>query len=322
VNKPTPLMAWIILFLVITIYPVVSGSNPMLVASSIFSIWAAVNLMWVLVWGTAGLFSLATMAVVGTASYGVAYLSINYGLAWYFMLPLGIIFGLVIGMIIGLPVLRVKGVYYSLLTMGITEFLRVYVSQNKALGSSASGLYGADSFVPEALLNTRAGFTIIHFVALIVLLLALLVHYRVDHGRLGLLLRTARESESTALAFGVNVPRTRMMVFIISSMALGFIGAFYVTVFRSISASIFSLETLLLLLAMMVIGGMNSRFGIVLGTALVVFVDQQLTHLGPNRMIGIAVAMLLITLFAENGLVSVPTQIRRWLKKRQTPVGT
>ena len=146
----------------------------------------------------------------------------------------------------------------------------------------------------------------------------MILHYFIDNGRLGLLLRTARESESTALAFGVNVPWARMMVFVLSSMALGFIGAFYVTIFRSISVSIFPLETLLLLLAMMVIGGMNSRFGIVLGTALVVFVDQQLTDLGPNRMIGIALAMLLVTLFTENGLVSIPTQLRRWFKRYET----
>ena len=168
-NRKTPKLAWIILLLVIAVYPVISGSNSLLVASSTFSTWAAVNLMWVLVWGTAGLFSLATMPVVGVAGYGVAFLSINYGLPWYFMLPLGVIFGLIIGIIIGLPALRIRGVYYSLLTMGIAEFLRVYVSQNKALGASASGLYGADSFIPETLVNTPSGFIIIHFVALLVL---------------------------------------------------------------------------------------------------------------------------------------------------------
>lgn len=307
---------WAIAFAVLAVFPILVGGGPILVASSIFSIYAAINLIWVLVWGTAGLFSLGTMTIVGISGFAAAYLSINMGTPWWVSLIVGTLLGLVTGVIVGLPALRVRGIYYSLMTMGINEFVRVYALQSKELGSLQGGLYGASTFIPEAFINQREGFLIGHFIALILLALALVVHYRVNGGRLGLLLRAARESESTAQVFGIDVAYMRMAVFIISSMALGFIGGFYVSLFRSISPNIFSLDTLLLLLAMMVIGGMQSPAGVVLGTAIVVFVDQFFIDIGPNRIIGIAIATLIITLTTQEGLIGIPAQLRRCREKR------
>lgn len=308
---------WTIAFIFLAVFPVLVGGGPILVASSIFGIYASINLIWVLVWGTAGLFSLGTMTIVGVSGFGAAYLSIHFGTSWPVSLLIGALLGFVTGVIVGLPALRVKGIYYSLMTMGINEFVRVYALQSKELGSLQGGLYGASSFIPEAFINQREGFLIGHFAALALLALALVIHYRVAGGRLGLLLRTARESESTAQVIGIDVARIRMAVFIISSMALGLIGGFYVSLFRSISPNIFSLDTLLLLLAMMVIGGMQSPQGVVLGTAIVVFVDQFLVEIGPNRIIGIAIATLIITLTTQEGLVGIPAQIRRWRHQRR-----
>ncbi len=309
-------LRWAAVFAALAILPPLTNSGPILVTSSIFSVWAAINLMWVLVWGTAGLFSLATMTVVGVGGYAAAFVSINYGVSWVVLPFVGILAGLVMGLLLGLPALRIKGVYFSLLTMGINEFLRVYVSQSKEMGSLQGGLYGVSSFIPEAMVNQREGFLVGHFVGLGLLALALVYHLWIDQGRLGLLLRTSRESESSAQVFGINVASTRMTVFILSSMALGLIGAFYASLFRSVSVNLFSLDTLLLLLAMMVIGGMNSPSGVILGTALVVFVDQILIDLGPNRMIGIAAVTLIITLTAENGLIGLPHQLRVWWAHR------
>ena len=101
----------------------------------------------------------------------------------------------------------------------------------------------------------------------------------VDSGRLGLLLRTARESEGVAKGLGIDVVRARFAVFIISSAVLGLIGGFYTGFYGGVSLTIFDFNTLLLLLAMIVVGGIGSAKGAIIGTALLLYIDRTYADL-------------------------------------------
>ena len=274
--------------------------------------------MWNLIIGTAGIFSLATMAVVGSAAYTASYLSIQWGLPWPIMLLTGTLVGLISGLIIGAPSKRIENLYYALLTLGLVELCRVYVVQSRALGSSTGGLYGADSFIPGQYALQRPGL-IIGFLASMMLLFLMLGVYRVVNGqRLGLLLRTAREDEAAAEAMGIDYVKVRIQVFVISSAALGFIGGFYAAYFKGASPSLFSIQTLLLLFAMIVIGGMDTSEGAVVGTGIVVFIDKVFVQFGPNRIILIGLIMLFVTLFTRGGLLGIKAQYRAFREKKKS----
>ena len=107
----------------------------------------------------------------------------------------------------------------------------------------------------------------------------------------------------------------------ISSAVLGLVGAFYVCFYRGISPAIFDFNTLLLLFAMIVVGGLGSRRGVLLGTAVLLFINQYYLQSGPARLIGIALLMLLVTLFTRRGLIGVPDQLRDWLAARRARRG-
>ena len=92
------------------------------------------------------------------------------------------------------------------------------------------------------------------------------------------------------------------MVFLISSMALGFIGGFYTAYYRGVAFNIFSFDTVLLGLAMITIGGIGRAEGAVVGTMLVVILDKVLISLGPIRYILIGLLMIFTILFLKNGL--------------------
>ncbi|MCU0869325.1 MAG: branched-chain amino acid ABC transporter permease, partial [Burkholderiales bacterium] len=281
-------------------------------AAAIFSIYAAINLVWMLIIGTAGLFSLATLAVVGTAAYGSAWLAIQFGLPWWAMPAIGAGTGLVAGLVIALPAIRLDGFYYALLTLGLVELCRVWVVQSRALGSATGGLYGAPSYVPEAFDGTPTELQIKYF-ACLALLLAALALYRVVNGqRLGRLLRTAREDEAFAEAVGIGYDRARIQVFLISSAALGVIGGFYAAHFKGVSPSIFSTDQLMLMLAMIVIGGIGTAEGAVVGTLLVVLADKLLVEWGPWRLVLIGALMLATVLFTRAGLFGIRAQFRAW----------
>jgi branched-chain amino acid transport system permease protein len=308
---------WTVAIVALAVIPALRGSNTLLGSVGIFGIYAAINLMWILVIGTAGIFSLATLAIVGAAAYIASWLSIKFGVPWPVMLIIGTGVGLVFGFVLALPAMRLDRMYYALLTLGIVELCRVYVVQSSTFGSATGGLYGADTFVPAGV-GYRSGLVISYLAALGLMAVMLVIHYVVDGRRLGLLLRTARETEVAAEAIGINLLRIRIQVFMISSGALGFIGGFYAAYFKGASPSLFSTDTLLVLFAMIVIGGMGSAEGAVIGTAIVVYLNNARVSLGPPRIIAIGGIMAVTALLTREGLYGIPAQYRAWRDKRKT----
>ena len=148
---------------------------------------------------------------------------------------------------------------------------------------------------------------------------ALLLYRMVNGKRLGRVLRMAPEKrEAFAEATGVNYRLARIQVFIVSSIGLGFIGGFYVTHFRGISPNLFSFDTVLLGLAMLVIGGLGRAEGAVVGTLIVVFIDRVMLDLGPLRFILIGGLMLVVVLFLRDGIFGIKAQFRAWRDKKKS----
>lgn len=313
---------WAIALALLAVVPPVLGvaldSQSLLSAAAVFALYAAINLVWMLVVGTAGIFSLATLAIVGAAAYGGAWLSIEYGLPWWGMIPVGTVIGLAFGIVIAIPAIRLEGFYYALLTLGLVELCRVYVIQSRAFGSATGGLFGADSYVPDSFDETEA-LLLAYFASFVVMLLALALYRMVNGQRLGRMLRAAPEKhEAFAEAVGIDYRRARIQVFLISSAALGAIGGFYAAHFKGASPSLFSMDSLMLMLAMIVIGGIGTAEGAVLGTAIVVLFDKALIDLGPMRLILIGLIMLATVLFTRGGLFGIKQQFRAWRNKKKS----
>ena len=312
---------WVLGFIALMLAPFVfpeGNQRVLLSAAAVFSIYAAINLCWTLVIGTAGIYSLATFAIVGAGAYGSAYLSIHFGLPIPLMLLVGGLIGLVFGILIAIPAVRLEGFYYALLTLGVVELCRVYIIQSKAFGSEIGGLYGAATYIPEAW-DEFAQLRLGYYVAATVLVAALVLFRFINGKRLGRILRMAPEKrEAFAEATGVNYRAARIQVFLISSAALGVIGAFYATHFRGASPNLFGFDTVAMALAMLVIGGLGRAEGAVLGTLIVVFIDRVLIDLGPLRIVLIGVLMLIVVLFLRGGVFGIKTQFRVWRDKKKS----
>ncbi len=311
---------WVICLMMLAVAPFLfpqSMENTLLTAGAIFGIFAAINVCWTLIIGTASIFSLATYAVVGVAAFITSWLSINYGVPWWYLPPIGAAIGLLFGGLIALPAMRLDGFYYALLTLGLNELCRVYFTTSKQFGSASGGLYGASTYINpdwspqiQSLVSYYGGF---------LLLLAALVLFRLINGkRLGRLLRMAPEKrEAFAEATGVDYKRARVTIFLVTSIALGFIGGFYTAHYRGVAFSIFSFDTVLLGLAMLTIGGIGRAEGAVAGTLIVVVLDKVLLNLGPIRHIMIGGLMLGVVLFLNNGLYGMKQQFRAWRDKKK-----
>jgi branched-chain amino acid transport system permease protein len=255
---------------------------------------------------------------VGAGAYAATYTAIQLGLPWWTLPFIGSVMGLIFGVIIALPATRLDGFYYSLLTLGVVELCRVYVLQSRELGNATGGLYGAPSYIPEHW-SEHSQLLLGYYACGVLVLLALLLYRFVNGKRLGRVLRMAPEKrEAFAEATGVNYRSARIQVFIISSIALGFIGGFYATHFRGVSPNLFTFDTMLLSLAMLVIGGIGRAEGAVVGTLIVVFIDRVLLDLGPLRLILIGLIMLAVVLWLRNGIFGIKDQFRAWRDKKKS----
>lgn len=312
---------WVMGMLTMLLAPLIFPAglqNTLLAAGVYFGIYGAINLCWMLIIGTASIFSLATFAVAGTSAFISTWLSVTYGLPWWTLPLTGSLVGLIFGVVIALPATRLDGFYYALLTLGLNELCRVYFLQSKQFGSATGGLYGADSYLSESWAPLTQS-TVGYYAAMGLLLSALLFYRMIDGRRLGRILRMAPEKrEAFAEATGVDYRRARIGVFIVSSVALGFIGGFYAAHYRGVGFSIFSFDTVLLGLAMLVIGGIGRAEGAVVGTAIVVFLDKVLISWGPVRLIAIGIIMMLVVLFLRGGLFGIKNQFRAWRDKKKS----
>jgi branched-chain amino acid transport system permease protein len=312
---------WMVGLFALAAIPIAVGQQLVFSIFGSICFFAAINVLWTLIIGTAGLQSYASLATVGVGAYAATYLSITYGIPWPIMLVVGTLFGALMGFIISVPARRLDGLYYALLTIGISEFLRSYITQSESLGGQFNGaLFGADRIVSEEAMQTSSGQTISYLVSFFVLLISLAIFRLVSGGRIGILLRTAqasKEDESFAAAIGIDFQRARLVVFLIASAALGFVGAFYATNQGGASLSLFSLDQMLLLLAMIVIGGLGKAEGAVVGTVIVVFLNQWFTSWGPWRIVLVGFLMLASVLYTRNGLFGLRQQLIEIRERRK-----
>ena len=242
------------------------------------------------------------------------------GLPWWTLPLIGMFIGLGFGIIIALPALRLDGFYYGLLTLGLNELCRVFITTSKAFGSASGGLFGADTFINQdwtPMTQTYASY----YSAFLLLIAALFLFRFVDGKRIGRILKLAPEKkESFAEASGVDYKRARVTVFLISSVALGFIGGFYAAYYRGVAFNLFDFHTVVMGLAMITIGGIGRSEGAVVGTLIIVILDRVLIELGPMRYIIIGVLMMFTILFLRNGLFGIRKQFKEWRNKKKNEV--
>jgi branched-chain amino acid transport system permease protein len=310
---PRGFLFWLAFSCGLFLVPALDHSPYFLSELMLFGMYFSMNLMWSLVVGTAGLYSFATLAIAGISTYAGAWLSVKHGWPWWLYIPTVAVLGAVVGLLVALPAVRLRGVYFALLTIGLVELCRSYVQQDRKNFGGAQGLTGTDSMISASLQGTVRGYLYAYGVLLIVIFVTLGAYWWVQDGRLGLRLRTARESEPVAQALGIDIPRSRLAVFVITSAVLGLVGGYKAAYAGSAVPADFAFSQLLLLFAMIVVGGLESPRGIAIGTALLLFVDQHYLDQGAKRLIALGLLMLLVTLFTTSGLAGIPGQIRAWI---------
>ncbi|HTU56367.1 MAG TPA: branched-chain amino acid ABC transporter permease [Acetobacteraceae bacterium] len=265
-----------------------------MIIGMMFAIMAA---SWSLLAGYAGQFSFGHMAFVAIGGYTAALLATGAGLP----LPLGMLAGVVLSALVGGGVggicLRMSGPYLAIFTMAFSEVLRIIIVTEVEVTGGAGGIT-----VPP-LFHARTDFPY-YYLILALLVVSVGGMMAIVASRWGLFFRAIRENEQAAAAAGVKVTRFRIIAFAIASSLAGLAGAFYAPYIGILTPDVASQDQMGLVVAMAIVGGMESLPGAVAGAIAVEFLVEALRSYGQWRLVIFGALLLFTMRFARNGLIA------------------
>ena len=274
--------------------------------------------------GLAGLLDLGYVAFYAVGAYSYALLSKNFGLNFWECLPLAGLFAAMFGVALGFPVLRLRGDYLAIVTLGFGEIIRIVLLNWQPVTGGPNGISGIARpsffglpFTADPPEGTRAfhevfgldyaSFHRIVFLYYLILALALLTNLftlRIRRLPVGRAWEALREDEIACRALGINPTNTKLTAFAIGAMFGGFAGSFFATRQGFISPESFTFIESAVILAIVVLGGMGSQAGIVLAAAFLTLLPELAREFSLFRMLAFGLAMVLIMVWRPQGLLS------------------
>lgn len=296
---------------------------------TLFFIWATVVTQWNLVFGVAGIFSLAQMAIFAFGGYTTAMLGLYGGWNLWAALPVGGIAAVVFSLVIGLACLRLRGPYVALLTLAIAQVMYLLIITDTACfymegvtcrnftgGTRGFAKYGDFGF------REWLGFKYMamgdYYLALGVLVLATAFSIFLSHGPLGAAFQALRDSPEYAVSRGISRFKFQMLVFAASAFFTGLAGGVYAGYYKVMGANTLYLSPLLFLLAMMVVGGLGKTWGPLLGGAALMLADEALKDYPEYRFMGVGFALVVFVMVWPQGIVGAIEGISRRLFARKS----
>jgi branched-chain amino acid transport system permease protein len=274
--------------------------------------------------GLAGLLDLGYVAFYAVGAYAYALLSTQFGLGFWVVLPLAGMMAASFGLLLGFPVLRLRGDYLAIVTMGFGEIIRLVLLNWVDLSNGPAGIgsipgptffgavfaetapTGKQTFADMMGLPFSSNQRLI-FLYYIILALALVTNFftqRIRRLPVGRAWEALREDETACKALGINPTNTKLTAFAVGAMFAGFAGSFFAAKQRFISPESFTFIESAIILAIVVLGGMGSQIGVVLASVLLIGLPEWFRDLGTYRMIAFGAAMVLIMVFRPRGLIA------------------
>jgi branched-chain amino acid transport system permease protein len=274
--------------------------------------------------GLAGLLDLGYVAFYAVGAYSYALIATHFGWSFWVCLPLAGAFAAAFGLLLGFPVLRLRGDYLAIVTLGFGEMIRIILINWWWFTGGPNGINNVPrpSFfglpferTPPAGGNSFASFfgidyspnQRVFFLYYLILACALITNFftlRIRRMPLGRAWEALREDEIACRALGINPRNTKLTAFAFGAMFAGFAGSFFAARQGFVSPESFVFIESALILAIVVLGGLGSQVGIVLAAVLIIGVPEFFRQLMDYRMLAFGLAMVLIMLWRPGGLLA------------------
>ena len=272
--------------------------------------------------GLAGLLDLGYVAFFAVGAYSYALLATTFDLSFWICLPLAGILAAFAGILLGFPVLRLRGDYLAIVTLGFGEIIRLILLNWYEFTNGPDGIsriprpsfFGfpfarnsEDTTFHELFGLEYSTMHRIIFLYYLILILALITNFftiKIRNLPVGRAWEALREDETACRAIGINPTNTKLTAFAIGAMFGGFAGSFFATRQAFISPESFTFIESAIIVAIVVLGGMGSQTGVVLASIFLIGITEMFRDLEQYRMIAFGGAMVLIMVFKPKGILA------------------
>ena len=268
-----------------------------------------------------GLLSLGHGGMMSIGAYTSALLVMKLGFSSWVALWLGAAAAAVMAVIVGFPFIRLRGMYFSLVTVFFSQIICSIISQWKDVTGGTFGIYnipGPDPIVIPGLLNidftSKVDF---YYLILLLVLFTLLVLYAIEHSRTGMTWLSIRQSDSLAEAVGVNTAGYKVLAFSIGAFFAGLAGAFFGQFISVITPSAFGFVYSVYVVVYMIVGGVNSFAGPIIGAIILVLLPESARALKEYQPYLFTGVLMLTIFFLREGLISLPQTLNKVYQKRK-----
>jgi branched-chain amino acid transport system permease protein len=322
-GKPT-VQRWLILALLLAalIWPFF-GSRSAVDIATLILIYVMLGLGLNIVVGLAGLLDLGYVGFYAVGAYTYALLAHYLGLGFWTCLPLAGLMAALFGVALGFPVLRLRGDYLAIVTLGFGEIIRILLRNMSEVTGGPDGISGIpkptlfglsfDNRAPEGLQTFHAFFELpynpvnkvifLYLIALLLVLLTLWVINRLMRMPLGRAWEALREDEIACRSLGLNPTVIKLSAFSLGACLAGFAGSFFAARQGLITPESFGFIESAIILAIVVLGGMGSQLGIILAAVVMILLPELMREFSEYRMLIFGALMVLMMVWRPQGLL-------------------
>jgi branched-chain amino acid transport system permease protein len=315
---------WVVLGLVVVAlaWPFF-GSRGAVDIATLILIYVMLGLGLNIVVGLAGLLDLGYVGFYAVGAYSYALLSHYYGLSFWMCLPIAGLMAAFFGFILGFPVLRLRGDYLAIVTLGFGEIIRILLRNMTELTGGPNGISNIDkptlfglSFERRAAegmqtfheffgvaYNSINKVIFLYLIALLLVLLTLFVINRLLRMPIGRAWEALREDEIACRALGMNPTVIKLSAFTLGATFAGFAGSFFAARQGLVTPESFTFIESAIILAIVVLGGMGSQLGIILAAVVMILLPELAREFNEYRMLMFGALMVLMMIWRPQGLL-------------------
>lgn len=305
------------LIIIAILFPLVTKNDYYIHILTLAFIWIIAVYGLNLLLGYTGYLSLAHAGFFAIGAYALGLLTVKAEVSFWLAFILAPIITTIIGLLIGLIALRTKGDYFSIYTLCVGYVIYLVIDKWDALTGGVRGLIGipAPGNIGPISFETPISQ---YYLVLTILLLSIFVMYRIIYSLVGRTFIAIRNSELLAQSIGISSKNNKLLSFVLSTFFAGLSGALYASFIRFIGPEIGSTSMVFDFLIFLIVGGMGTMAGPIIGTLLMVWLSQNLQFLQDYRMVIFGPVLVLIIIYSPNGLVGIYYNLRmRWEERKR-----
>lgn len=264
--------------------------------------------------GMMGQMNLGTAGIMAIGAYTTALLCTKLGLSPWVSMLFVVVMGIVVGVCIGYPSLRIKGIYLALTTLGFSEIVRIVITNLVDLTGGPSGIRAIPGFNLFGLEIKGAHAYLYLFLAIAFVLLMVTLY--VTNSKWGRAIKAVSNNELAVEACGIKLSTVKVFAFTLCCVYASIGGALYAHLIGYISPSDFTMKVTIKYLMMLMVGGIGSTSGNILGAILVTLLPEMLRNFDNYYWLAFSGVMLLMAILAPNGLISIGKRIFSFAKRK------